>query len=427
MTSPPSLKRAFDSPVVAASAFLVSLAIGWISVFAFKQQNPSLQNHSLRHDVYIWQHHWTDEVTASVAIRANHFEELVLLAAEYFTIHGNLSVKEISFSEKALNQKKVWLAIRIGPQREQEALEIVRKHLHQLVRRKSIALVESGADLAGVQIDYDCPTSSLGSYALWLEQIRSGHPGLPFSATSLPAWLGSSSFSRFARAVDHFVLQVHSLEAPAHWNEAISLCSPAKALKWTKKADTFGAPFLVAVPTYSYGLVYDRSGKFLGAESEGPSASWPEGFKTRLLAADPGEMSKLRTDLEQTKLKNLKGIIWFRLPVDSDRNNWEWSTLVAVMNKSFAPVEAGYLVNEASPGLFQLVLTNAQSHQVAVPKKIFVSHGKGQIVAMDGLNGYQIEQTKNGLQAFRPTPATIRGEETQIIAWWRTRSAGELE
>ena len=61
----------------------------------------------------------------------------------------------------------------------------------------------SDASLAGVEIDYDCPTSKLPAYARFLAELRSrlARP-IALSITALPTWMNAAELERLTRDLD---------------------------------------------------------------------------------------------------------------------------------------------------------------------------------------------------------------------------------
>ena len=85
---------------------------------------------------------------------------------------------------------------------------------------------------------------------------------------------------------------------------------PDTTLRALERAATLRHPFKIALPTYAYVLTFDASGKFKRLYSEGfPGAA--DAGETRIAAPD---FTQLLSVLDAGH-----EIIWFRLPVASDR------------------------------------------------------------------------------------------------------------
>ena len=92
-----------------------------------------------------------------------------------------------------------------------------------------------------------------------------------------------------------------------------------------------GVPFRIALPTYGYLVAFDPAGKFFALAAEGPIPTWPSGTQVRVARADAPSVSALAHALATAPPPHCTGVIWFRLPVASDRLNWNWTTLATIL------------------------------------------------------------------------------------------------
>ena len=123
------------------------------------------------------------------------------------------------------------------------------------------------AALAGVEIDYDCPTSKLATYARFLAALRSRlAPSLKLSITALPTWMTSTELEPLTRDLDEIVLQVHAVDDPRR-----GLFDPDQAERWVRE---FGRrihrPFRVALPAYDVRVTWRPDGRLASVEGEMP-------------------------------------------------------------------------------------------------------------------------------------------------------------
>jgi len=189
----------------------------------------------------------------------------------------------------------------------------------------------AGLQAAELQIDFDCAESRLDGYKTWVQAFKRSVADTPVVITALPSWLNRKAFARLANAADGYVLQVHSLERPTSPDEPIILCDPAKSQKWVARAARIGVDFTVALPTYGYLVAFDESGRFIGLSAEGPSQNWPAGFIVKRVMADAPALATLVKRWRHDRPAAMKGIIWYRLPVETDQLNWTWTTLSTVI------------------------------------------------------------------------------------------------
>jgi hypothetical protein len=334
----------------------------------------------LRHEVYVWQRAWTQPVRDAVSERATNFAELVPLKAEisWTDQKPQLTRVALDYPTLAKTGRPIGLALRIGsypgpflpPSRTAEQLGFGLPG--QTARDPALAsssaqanapkapsplrsagavqndattdyLVEVAASLvaearangvspAELQLDFDCATSKLDGYRVWLEAIQRRVAPLLVTITALPSWLRSSAFERLAQAAPNYVLQVHSVERPASFDAPFTLCDPAEARSAVERAGRLGVPFRVALPTYGYVLAFSTNGQFLGLSAEGPRRNWPANARLREIVSSPRELAALLHGWTADRPAAMRGIIWYRLPVPSDRRNWSWPTLDAVIS-----------------------------------------------------------------------------------------------
>ncbi len=368
--------------------FFVLLLLSWSAVTA---SPPQAQ------EVYVWQRQWTQAVNASLGKIRDDVGRVHVLAAEVNWRSGRMEVFRAKPDYAALKRLgvEVGLVVRIGPYGGPFSRgDVVTSRLKEIVEERLRAVRAAGLEPVEVQIDFDCAETRLARYRAWLIALREAAGAVPLVFTALPAWLKHEhEFLALAEAADGFVLQVHSLEKPRGVNEPVVLCDPARARAWAMQASRAGVPFRVALPTYGYEVGFAADGKFTGLAAEGPRRSWPEGVQIREVRADVEDMRVLARGLEEGALANFAGVIWFRLPVEGDRLNWDVRTLVAVMRGEQPQVclRAGIVWSEDDVGLAEVYVENAGDMNVALPKCLVTKWpGEARASAMDALAGYSL-------------------------------------
>lgn len=360
------------------------LALGlWIltnSAGAFSQQ------------VYVWQREFKPAVYESVYAIREKVDGIAVLAAEisWSGKTPNLFKSPVSYARLAALRRPVALVLRIGPYAGPFASD---DRVAGYLAVTGTAIVQAakteGLELAELQIDFDCPSSKLVGYRLWLSALRIAVAPTKLVFTALPDWLGRTDFSDLAHAADGFILQVHSLEKPASPDGDFQLCDPERSWVWIEKAAQMGVRFRVALPTYGYRLAFDPNGKFIALAAEGVSPPWPEGTQVRIVRANAKAMAGLAAKIAKEHPANCAGIIWFRLPVPDEELDWDAITINALLEgripRSQLTVEAKW----TSPGLVEISLINAGEQDEAVPVKISADWAAGEPPrSMDGLGGY---------------------------------------
>ena len=166
---------------------------------------------------------------------------------------------------------------------------------------------QRGVQVDAVEIDHDCPTAGLATYARWLSSfgavLRATVPTgetadtevgveVGLEITALPTWLNDPAHRAVFAAATNVTLQVHAITAPALLDVAAARRAIAMAtLAWPN--------LRVALPSYAVTL---KGGQPLHAR--------------------PADVAAVRLAAN--------GVSWFRLPTDDDDTAWDWSTLLAV-------------------------------------------------------------------------------------------------
>lgn len=386
--------------------------------------------------IYVWQARWDTDRSATLIDRARVFDEVYFFDAEIdFAPDGALIRREASWDWSALASldRPIHPTLRIHAlPRRPEAFQEVREAILERARDLSTRCREEGIALASLHLDYDCPTSRLEEYTRLLRQLRAELSDLPLSLTALPTWLHRrTTFTELIRECDFYVLQVHGLEIPARLEDPATLCDPSRARRWIRLAGSFDHPFYVALPTYTYRLFYDATGAFLQLLAEGPPIHKPEGVREREIAADPEDLASLVRTLQQDERPQFQGILWYRLPLPTDRWNWSWETLQAVRDGR-APrtrIEAE-LVNR-SPSLVEIHVFNRGETNVRRWPTVRLRSDEPPL-AFDGLNGYRVFLNSSPDATLKFTPqedeqrSLLAPGENRAIGWIRFESSSHV-
>lgn len=305
------------------------------------------QSSALSQRVYIWQRSWTPEVSAAVKQAAPHVSGFVVLAAQLDREKGGFrsNFSDIDWETLRGTGLPISLCIRVspypGPFRRGDAAF---RQITAAVRTSIDRAEKSGVCIMEVQLDFDCGEKKLAGYVTWLKAFREVVAPHRAVFTVLPYWLEHNrEFAALCAAADGFILQVHSFEFGSSLEDR-RLCDIEKSKDWLAKAAGFGKAFDLALPTYLSWVGFGRDGKVIGVVSEATSAQWPEGTRIAAAYSDAAELAEFVGMLRDERPRQLEGLLWFRLPVSTDRNNWDLATLLRVMrekrsnrNLSFLP------------------------------------------------------------------------------------------
>jgi hypothetical protein len=356
---------------------------------------------SLQHEAYVWQRIWNAPVHDAVSTAATVLDGFVVLAAEVTTAQ----TIRVTLDNVALRAtgKPYGLALRVGPA--------------ALVTPEFATAILAGSGAAELQIDFDCAESKLDSYRHWLTAIRAKVVPTPVTITVLPAWLRQPAFSNLVAATDGFVLQVHSFDS--------TLCDTGRAVQAVAQAARYGVPFRIALPTYGYVVAHDRAGKFIGLAAEGPARDWPIDAVITEVRADAPALAALVQDWDAHRPANCRGILWYRLPIASDKLNWRWSTLAAIVAGQIPQPALTAVFRHPQPGLVELDLLNTGTADVFTSTTVTVLWRDATLLACDALAGFAITGPATNVARFVGNPRLSPGER-RVAGWLRFRETEEV-
>ena len=210
--------------------------------------------------------------------------------------------------------------------------------------------------------------------------------------------------------MNQVVLQLHTLP-----RLGAALFDPAQALLWTQRMARYAKPFRVALPNYGSRISLDTRGKIVGVESEVP-VDLLSG-KIREVFAAPTQVGAFRSVMEKTPLPSVHGVVWFRLPLDSDARTWTRSTWHSVIRRQPLETQMHAQWNHGTvPGTRgQLLLTNDGGIDAEFPESLVVN-----LPCNNGTDGaYSLEPAMKGSGSsvfFRLRKGLLRAGTTMEAA-----------
>lgn len=413
-------------------AFILMIAL--FSIFWLRQSQPR-QSGPLTHYAYVWQRRWDSSMESSLGAAPTKITSLNILAAELTWNRRGERQRLIHVPWKSQwiqSETPVFLSLRIAEysgsfnedsEASQRVLTAVESVLDQAKAQQQT--------LAGLQLDFDCPSSKLDGYRNWILMIQNRFPNLALSVTSLPTWLKVRAFGRLIHTLDHFVLQVHSFQRPRNSNQTLTTCPSKMAVQWAEDAASFGKPFFVALPTYSYLVHFNKKGEFHSLTADGNPKRRPINGVTRIVRSSAVELSALVRVWERSRPANLKGLIWYRLPSPNDRLNWPIETFRSVIQGE-APERKAELCLEASvAGLWELYLVNSGTEELRKGPEIMLSWSEGSPIAYDCFSSYRWSHSEGFSKLkFRNAGGksfVLRPGERCLVAWIRLAGGNYVE
>jgi Protein of unknown function (DUF3142) len=371
----------------------------------------------LSHDAYVWQRLWTPALKQALRISAHLIDHWHVLAAE---LSENGQFIHVDLDAKALKEtaRPVILVIRINGQWTKWQSESVIQNSLDLVNKWR----QKGIDVTGLEIDYDCATAKLSTYAVMLGKLRQtlSNQKLVLMITALPSWLKSAELTNLINQSDEVVLQVHSVMNPQQ-----GLLDIKKAESWVNEFSSLtNRRFRVALPNYGSRISWDNQGQPIAVESETPMVLTTDFAQE--LSIQPQTIAKLLDVWRSHKPFNMIGIVWFRLPTRDDQRAWSLRTWHAVMQqKSLMPV----IVAEAKPakatGVFDVVIKNISDIDSTAPIELKISNTES-CNAADALNAYRLRRTKHELQFYLSQNFILKAHHQSLVGWLLCKS-GEVQ
>lgn len=344
----------------------------------------------LTHEVYVWQRAWTSAVRAAVTETPPELTGLRVLALEVeparaaaagaTELPARTVWPDIDPHALARSGRPVTAVVRVNGSRSIADLSLTR------LWTRIGAWQAAGARVIGVEIDHDCATAGLAEYADWLGRWQAP-AGLRRSITALPTWADAPALAQVAAAVDELVVQVHAVRAP-------EIFASRSARAWLEMfaASVGDRPLRVAVPTYSARV----TGK--------------------LVSADAADVAGFVRSLERAPIAQVRGVVWFRLPVAGDRTTWSTATLRAVIADEPLTASIEAVLVERAPEIFDIALVNRGTSPGPWPD----IHLQGEIQAVDLLHGYRPTGSRPG--QYSAPSQTIEANATTVIGWARGRN-----
>jgi hypothetical protein len=366
----------------------------------------------LTHDAYVWQRQWTPALRDALFQSTDLVRDWRVLVAQADR-DGAFHRFPVDREALARSGRPVVLVVRLDGR-------LARFDARALT--EGVLSVTAGwppAQVAGVEIDYDCPTSRLPDYTAFLAALRPGLHNVPLSITALPTWIGSRDLDALLAVPDEAVLQVHAVQAPQ-----AGLFNPAIARRWVDEfATRTRQPFRVALPTYGSRVSWNADGSLLAVESE--RAALAPGATSSELYASPATLLTFVRDLDAHRPHGLAGVVWFRLPTVEDSRAWSLATWRGVIlgQLDTRPVTVTLQPGADADAPFDVMLENTASTDAAPPRHVALPSSCD---VADGIDGYRLHRVDAGLELIADTARPLGGQTRRPIGWARCKAGTRL-
>jgi len=226
----------------------------------------------------------------------------------------------------------------------------------------------------------------LADYRRLVMAIKARHPGMRWTITALPSWLGEADCAALFEAADGVVLQVHSLHLPERPELPVVLCDVDAARVAVGRMARMGVPYHVALNTYGCEVFFDEGGKVVEVVSEDVHTRLPGSAVRRSAGiSEAVELAMLVEAWRREPPRGLRGVVWYRLPLETDRRNWRWVTWRQVARGVIPQSDLRVVARASGAGVWDVVVENAGERDERLPEWIAAGCG---VAAHDGMNGY---------------------------------------
>jgi hypothetical protein len=354
------------------------------------------------HEGYVWQRRWTPELAQALADAVDVFAGFRVLVGEV-DVRGMRRIA-VDWPALASAARPVTLVLRIpGAAPRIDALVAAAR-----LREALAAAAAAGVKVAGIEIDHDCARSQLAAYATLLRELRASVEAPAWSITALPDWLRDPALGELLAEVDTSVLQVHAVAKPGD-----GLFDVAQALRWVRAyARVAPRPFRVALPAYATRVTQDRDGRILAIDSDAATSPVFD-ERARELVVDPRRVDVVLKRLRDAPPPRFDGIVWFRLPLASDRRAWSMATVRAVV--AGTALDRPLRVERARIGdgpNVDIVMRNELSIDRLAPRTIAVpAHCRDG----EGVAGYRFDAERQRFDSN--APPLLKPGASRTIGW----------
>lgn len=360
-------------PVTLAFGFILAC---FLMVAGFITQPPR----PLSTEVYVWQREASPALRSALERSQGLASRRHFLAVEIGRINGVWHASRTKLPDELLRGNG--LVIRIGSSLSGETWhsgEILDKVMEEIAWAAAKPVTD-------FQIDYDSPQRSLGNYLRLLNAIKKAHPGKTWSITALPSWMDTPDAKQLFTTADGIVMQLHSLKLPAKPEMPVILCDPVAARDTARKMSELGIPYHIALNTYGCEVWFDRNNRVIDVISEDVESPTPAAATRRSMGiSDAVQLATLVREWKQNPPSGMRGIVWYRLPIETDRRNWKWTTWQRVASGEMPTPDLRIEVKRSESGAWDIILANRGERDERLPEIIDTGC---EALVLEGLNGY---------------------------------------
>lgn len=375
--------------------------------------------------VYIWQRSWKPEIQSSIkAVEPNN--QFKVLAGDLKVENKRIVFSRVSVNWSYLSEKAVVADIRmradlskfLKAKDQEQTARYLAKNISEII----IEANKSGVHIKGIELDYDCPTSKLADFERFLKAFKREAKAQTLSITALPTWMNSPDFRGVISSVDHYVLQIHSFELPNDKSAPQYIFPKDRASEYFDQAVAIAKPFYVSLPTYGYEVAFSKDDEFIGLRAEGGMQYFADGIKKRMAYANPKDILDFLQKSDASQAESFLGVCWFRLPVASDRFNWDIKTFQRVLKREVPQGHLSVEVAKKGGGVKEVFLVN--DGELNLDDASFDVYWE-EAPLFDVVGGFDYAKTPDG-KGLMISGKAPRVSHKKMVAWFRMPDGGEV-
>lgn len=355
---------------------------------------------------YIWQRCW-DSDKSKIAKASDR--ELFPLAMEYSLVNGKTRLERVDVPREILDAGNVTPVIRVHAGLLSKLTpEKLSSDIKQLKSKR-------------IQLDIDCPENKLLEYSSYIDGLKKFIPEMELSITVLPCHLRHKEFKALAEKVSYYVLQIHGLYLPETVNDECILMKHDVSLKAIQEARNIGHPFRVAIPSYSYQLLFEKkSGRLKGIYQDftGPENT---SYKARLTPLDYNMLHDI------ISMKPSLSLIWFRMPFQGERFNLDMKTITALENGLIPEPECNVFFTRENSRIDLFVKAEALLSNQRVNINITWTNKLGESELFNGTVNISDNKDFGILPVILSAPMPGCGEKLKIASFYTDESPSEIK
>ena len=391
---------------------------------------------SLPQDVYIWQRDWNQPVRQALAEHASSFQEIIALKAEVTWRKGQPQLVQVPLDYTALKDANVpvGLALRIGPYPGPFSSDDKAAVFLTGLASAMVAEAQAGGlKPCGLQMDFDCASSKLDGYRMWVEAIRATTSHRCRAGQSPHCRTGSTNPRSHVSPQPPMVTYCRCIpskhpKAPTRHSRCAIPRRPAAP--WIAPEDLacrFASPCQPTVTSspsttegnFDVGLSPVKDQTRTGR----PMCRCAKYARTRSRSRSSCK-SGWTTAPPRCEASSGTGCRW-----RGDSLNLHWPCTLAAMMAGHLPREQVHAaVRRVEPGLVEISLVNDGDLDISSRLAVEVRWQNARLVAGDGLGGFDLADDGPSAVRFQTDNKNSRlpAGEKKIIGWLRLSEDREV-